>query len=221
MRLQNVQPKKSFSYIFVQFPGMKMNVPMLSSGEGKAVKEDIALCVQLNRNEKVNHLYFVRTESIKPFDFTDDEMGAKAYYRVIKKKEASQDSDMNETEDFVTFITDEVSVVQKKTETGYHFVLILNEREIGIVASIEEEVLQTVNASLTTQEDEKEPVTVKTVSSKNKAVLSSRERKRIFLGGHVFQDNVVFEPIRILLEGAKKKVALFSPAALDFIGPGD
>ncbi|MED1469977.1 hypothetical protein [Bacillus salipaludis] len=221
MRLQNVQPRKNFSYIFVQFPGMKMNVPMLSNGERKAVKEDIALCVQLNRNEKVNQLYLVRTESIKPFDFTDEEMGTKAYYRVIRKKEASQDSHTNETEDFVTFITDEVSVVQKKTETGYHFVLVLNEREIGIVASIEEEVLQTVNASLTPQEEEKEPVTVKTVSSKNKAVFSSRERKRIFLGGHVFQDNAVFEPIRILLEGAKKKVALFSPAALDFIGPGD
>lgn len=194
---------------------------MLSNGERKAVKEDIALCVQLNRNEKVNQLYLVRTESIKPFDFTDDEMGAKAYYRVIREKESSQDSHTNETEDFVTFITDEVSVVQKKTETGYHFVLVLNEREIGIVASIEEEVLQPVNVSLTPQEEGKEPVAAKTVSSKNKAVFYRRAKKRIFLGGHVFQDNVVFEPIRILLEDAKKKVALFSPAALDFIGPGD
>ncbi|MDR6999147.1 hypothetical protein [Neobacillus niacini] len=200
---------------------MKMNVPMLSSNKGKAVKEDVALCVQLNCNEKVNQLYLVHTESIKPFDFTDEEVGATAYYRVIKKKEASPDSHTNESEDFVTFITDEVAVVQKKTETGYQFVLVLNEREIGIVASIEEEVLQTVKVSLTLQEEAKVHNEVKTIHSKNKIVFPWRAKKKIFAGGHAFQDNGVFEPIRILLEGAKRKVALFSPAALDFIGPGD
>ena len=158
-----------------------MNAPMLSSGVGKAVKEDIALCVQLNRNEKVNHLYFVRTESIKPFDFTDDEMGAKAYYRVIKKKEASQDSRTNETEDFVTFITDEVEIVQKKIDTGYHFVLVLNNREIAIVASIVEEVLQKEKVKLSLKEETKKPVIVKTVNKKNTAVLAMRAKKKILL----------------------------------------
>jgi hypothetical protein len=221
MRLLDVQPKKNFSYIFVQFPGMKMNVPMLSSGEGKVVKEDVALCVQLNSKEKVNNLYLVRTQSIKPFDFTDEEIGAKAFFRVIKKKETSHDSPTNESEDFVTFITDEVAVVQKKTETGYNFVLVLNNHEIGIVASIEEEVLQTEKVSLQLKEDGKEHVAVNTVSKKKMAVFGRRAKKKLFLGGYVFQDNEVFEPIRILLEGVKRKVTVFSPAALDFIGPGD
>ncbi|MFL6560347.1 MAG: hypothetical protein ACJ8MO_30090, partial [Bacillus sp. (in: firmicutes)] len=72
MRLSDVQPKKNFSYIFVQFPEMKMNVPILSHEEGKAVKDDVALCVQLNSKDKVNDVYLVRTKSIKPFDFTDE-----------------------------------------------------------------------------------------------------------------------------------------------------
>jgi hypothetical protein len=221
MRLLDVQPKKNFSYIFVQFPGMKMNVPMLSSGEGKAVKEDVALCIQLNNKEKVNNLFLVRTQSIKPFDFIDEEIGAKAFYRVIKKKETSQDSPTNESEDFVTFITDEVTVVQKKTETGYNFLLVLNKREIGIVASIEEEVLQTEKVSLQLKEEAKEHVAVNTISKKYMAIFGRRVKKKIFLGGNVFQDTEAFEPIRILLEGVKRKVTVFSPAALDFIGPGD
>lgn len=221
MRLLDVQPKKNFSYIFVQFPGMKMNVPMLSNSEGKAVKEDVALCVQLNSKNKVNNLYLVRTQSIKPFDYSDEEIGAKAFFRVIKKKETSKDSPTNETEDFVTFITNELTVVQKKTETGYSFVLVLNNREIGVVASIEEEVLLVEKGSWQLKEEEKELVADKPSNIIDKAVLVRRDKKTIFLGGHVFQANEVFEPIRILLEGAKRKVKVFSPAALDFIGPGD
>ncbi|MCM2533229.1 hypothetical protein NDK43_13505 [Neobacillus pocheonensis] len=178
MRLLDVQPKNNFSYIFVQFPGMKMNVPMLSSDEGKAVKEDVALCVQLNSKEKVKNLYLVRTQSIKPFDFTDEEIGAKAFYRVIKKKEPSQDSPSNDSEDCVTFITNEVAVVQKKTETGYNFVLVLNNREIGIVASIEEEVLRTEKVSLQFKEEVNEQVVVNTVSKKNMTVFGRRPKRR-------------------------------------------
>ncbi|MEH7118019.1 hypothetical protein V7128_11440, partial [Neobacillus vireti] len=106
MRLSDVQPKKNFSYIFVQFPRMKMNVPVLSSGERKAVKEDVALCVQLDRKKKVKDVYFVRTQSIKPFDFTAEGIGAKASYRVIKQREASYDLHMDEAEDFETMITE-------------------------------------------------------------------------------------------------------------------
>jgi len=221
MRLLDVQPKKNFSYIFVQFPGMKMNVPMLSKEEGKVVKEDVALCVQLNSKEKVNNLYLVRTRSIKPFDFSDDEFGAKALYRVIKKKETSHDSPAMESEEFVTFITDEVSVVQTKTESGYHFILMLNNRKIGIVASIEEKVLQTENASWQLKEEAKEQVAVINKVKKNMAVFARRAKKKVFLGGRAFQDHEVCEPIRILSEEVKRKVALFSPAALDFLGPGD
>jgi hypothetical protein len=221
MRLLDVQPKKNFSYIFVQFPGMKMNVPILSNVEGKVVKEDVALCVQLNSKEEVNNLYLVRTQTIKPFDFTDDEFGAKALYRVIKKKEPSQDSPTNESEDFVTFITNEVAVVQKKTETGYNFVLLLNKREIGIVASIEEEVLQTEKVSLPYKEESQEHVEVNIIGKKKMAIFGWRDKKKIFLGAKAYQDNGVSKPIRILLEEVKRKVTLFSPAALDFIGPGD
>ncbi|MEH7012767.1 hypothetical protein V7087_18485 [Neobacillus niacini] len=221
MRLLDVQPKKNFSYIFVQFPGMEMNVPMLSNEEGKVVNEDVALCVQLNSKEKVNNLYFIRTQSIKPFDFTDEEIGAKAFFRVIKKKETSPDSHTKESEDFVTFITDEVTVVQKKTETGYDFVLVLNKREIGIIASIEEEVLQTEKVSLQLHEESKESVIVKTVRKKNMIVFGRRAKKKIFFGGFVFQVTEVIDSIRMFLEGVKRKVKVFSPAALDFIGPGD
>lgn len=221
MRLLDVQPKKNFSYIFVQFPGMKMNVPMLSDNEGKVVNEDVALCVQLNSKEKVNSLYLVRTQSIKPFDFSDDEIGAKAFFRVIKKKETSPNSHTKESEDFVTSITDEAAVVQKKTETGYDFVLVLNEREIGIVASIEEEVLQTEKVGFQIHEESKESVIGKIVNKKNIIVFGRRAKKKIFFGGHVFQDTEVIDPIRMLLEGVKRKVMVFSPAALDFIGPGD
>ncbi|PAE42495.1 hypothetical protein [Bacillus sp. 7884-1] len=221
MRLLDVQPRKNFSYIFVQFPGMKMNVPMLSNEEEKVVNEDIALCVQLNSKEKVNNLYLVRTQSINPFDFTDEEIGAKVFFRVIKKKEISPDSPTKESEDFVMLITDEVSVVQKKTETGYDFVLVLNKREIGIAASIEEEVLQTEKVTLQFHEESKESVIVKTVKKKNMIVFGRRAKKKIFFGGFVFQDTEVIDPIRMFLEGVKRKVMVFSPAALDFIGPGD
>ena len=221
MRLLDVKPKKNFSYIFVQFPGMKMNVPLLSDNEGKMVNEDVALCVQLNSKEKVNSLYLVRTQSIKPFDFSDEEIGAKAYFRVIKKKEISQASLTNESDDIVTFITDEVSVVQKKTAAGYEFVLVLNKRDIGMVASIVEEVLQTENVPLTLHEESKEGVIVKTSKKTNMIVFGRRARKRIFFGGLVFQDTEVIDPIRMFLEGVKRKVIVFSPAALDFIGPGD
>lgn len=221
MRLLDVQPKKNFSYIFVQFPGLKMNVPTLSNNEGKVVNEDVALCIQLNSKEKVNSLYLVRTQSIKPFDFSDEEIGAKAFFRVIKKKEISPDSLTNESDDIVTFITDEVAVVQKKTASGYEFVLVLNKREIGMVASIEEEVLQTEKVSLQLHDESKESVIVKTSKKKNMIVFGRRTKKRIFFGGHVFQDTEVIDPIRMLLEGVKRKVMVFSPAALDFIGPGD
>ncbi|MFL6555469.1 MAG: hypothetical protein ACJ8MO_05080, partial [Bacillus sp. (in: firmicutes)] len=221
MRLSDVQPKKIFSYIFVQFPGMKMNVPILSSGEGKAVKEDVALCVQLDGKEKVNQLYFVRTQSIKPFDFTDEGIGAKASYRVIKQKENSQASDLKEPVDFVTIITDEVEIVQKKSKTGSTFVLFLNKREIGLVASVEEEVLQPEKEALQRKENAIETVTFIIDHKKNKAVLDRRAKKKLFTGGNLFQDYVVIEPIRILLEGIKRKVSVFSPAALEFIGPGD
>lgn len=221
MRLLDVQPKKNFSYIFVQFPGMKMNVPTLSNEEGRVVNEDVALCVQLNSKVKVNNLYLVRTQSIKPFDFTDEEIGAKAFFRVIKKKESSPDSLTKESDDFVTFITDEVTVVQKKTETGYDFVLVLNKREIGIVASIEEEVLQTEKVSLQLYEESKESVIIKTVRKKKMIVFRRRAKNKVFFGGFVFQDNEVIDPIRMYLEGVKRKVMVFSPAALDFIGPGD
>lgn len=198
-----------------------MNVPMLSKEEGKVVNEDVALCVQLNSKEKVNNLYLVRTQSINPFDFTDEEIGAKVFFRVIKKKETSPDSPTKESEDFVMLITDEVSVVQKKTETGYDFVLVLNKREIGIAASIEEEVLQTEKVTLQFHEESKESVIVKTVKKKNMIVFGRRAKKKIFFGGFVFQDTEVIDPIRMFLEGVKRKVMVFSPAALDFIGPGD
>ncbi|WHY69075.1 hypothetical protein [Neobacillus sp. SuZ13] len=221
MRLSDVQPKKNFSYIFVQFPGMKMNVPILSSGEGKAVKEDVALCVQLNNKEKVNDVYLVRTQSIKPFDFTDEGIGAKAAYRVIKEKENSQDSHTKQPEEFVTLITDEVEIVQKKTKAGYNFILVVNNREIGIVASMEVEVFQTEKEPSLLNEKVKEHVTVNTFDRKTMIAFGRREKKRISIGDHAFRASKVFEPIRIPLEAVKRKVIVFSPAALDFIGPGD
>jgi hypothetical protein len=221
MRLLDVQPKKNFSYIFVQFPGMKMNVPMLSNEVRKVVNEDIALCVQLNSKEKVNNLYLVRTQSINPFDFTDEEIGANVFFRVIKKKESSPDSPTKESEDFVTLITDEVSVVQKKTATGYEFVIVLNKREIGMVACIEEDVLQTEEVAFQLHEESKESTIVKTGKKIEMIVFGRRAKKRMFFGGHVFQDTEVIDPIRMFLEGVKRKVMVFSPAALDFIGPGD
>ena len=198
-----------------------MNVPILSSGEGKAVQEDVALCVQLDAKEKVNQLYLVRTQSIKPFDFTDDGIGAKASYRVIKQKESSPASDLKEPIDFVTVITDEVEIIQKKSKIGTNFVLVLNKREIGLVASVEEEVLQTEKESMRHKENVIETVTFIIDDKKNKAVLARRAKKKLIRGGNLFQDYVVIEPIRILLEGIKRKVSVFSPAALEFIGPGD
>ncbi|MBV7509496.1 hypothetical protein KW850_30520 [Bacillus sp. sid0103] len=221
MILSDLQPKKNFSYIFVQFPGMNMNVPMLSSGEGRVVKEDVALCVQLNSKEKVHQLYFVRTQSIKPFDFTDGGIGAKAFYRVVKHKETSQNSHINENVDCVTIITDEVGIVQKKTETGYEFVLVLNKREIGTVASMEDEVFQPEKESWRITKESNERVATKSASKKNIAVHGRKANKEIFSGGNVFQDIGVMKSTRILLEGVKRKVTVFSPAALDFIGPGD
>ncbi|MEH7097854.1 hypothetical protein [Neobacillus vireti] len=221
MRLSDVLPKKNFSYIFVQFPGMKMNVPMLSNGEGKAVKEDVALCVQLDSKEKVNQLYFVRTQSIKPFDFTAEGIGAKASYRVIKQKENSQDSHSKDSDEFITVITDQVEIVQKKTDTGYNFVLVLNKREIGLVASVEAEGLQPVKESMPLKEKEIETFNFIIDRKIIKAGLARRAKQIMISGGHLFQDHIVIEPIRILLEGVKRKVAVYSPAALEFIGPGD
>ncbi|WP_375376169.1 hypothetical protein [Neobacillus sp. KR4-4] len=221
MRLSDLQPKKNFSYIFIQFPGMKMNVPMLSSEERKAVKEEVALCLQLNSNKKVHQLYFVRTESIKPFDFTDEGIGAKAFYRVVKLNENTQNSNTNEYVEFATIITDEVKIVQKKTETGFDFVLMLNKREIGIVASMEVEVAKIEYESVLTTKESNELVATKDNSKKNKPVLDRRAIMEIFLGDNVFQDIGVMKSIRILLEGVKRKVPVFSPAALDFLGPGD
>jgi|GEM_PF-6344025 len=221
MRLSDVQPKKNYSYIFVQFPGMKMNVPILSNEEGKAVKEDVALCVQLNSKEKVNDVYLVRTQSIKPFDFTDEGIGAKAAYRVIKQKENSQDSHTKQPEEFVTLITDEVEIFQKKTKAGYNFILVVNNREIGIVASMEVEVFQTEKEPSLLNEKVKEHVTVNTFDRKTMIAFGRREKKRISIGDHAFRASKVFEPIRIPLEAVKRKVIVFSPAALDFIGPGD
>jgi len=198
-----------------------MNVPTLSNGEGKAVKEDVALCVQLNSKEKVNDVYLVRTQSIKPFDFTDEGIGAKAAYRVIKQKENSQDSHTKQPEEFVTLITDEVEIFQKKTKAGYNFILVVNNREIGIVASMEVEVFQTEKEPSLLNEKVKEHVTVNTFDRKTMIAFGRREKKRISIGDHAFRASKVFEPIRIPLEAVKRKVIVFSPAALDFIGPGD
>jgi len=221
MRLSDLQPKKNYHYIFVQFPGMKMNVPIRSSGEEQAVKEDVALCVQLNSKEKVNDVYLVHTQSIKPFDFTEEGIGANASYRVIKQKENSPDSHTKEPEESVTFITNEVSIMQQKTEKGYHFILVVNNREMGMVASIEEEVLRTVKESLQLKEKVKEHVIVNTDRKIDMAVFVDKYKKRIIRGGDIFQDHEVYAPIRIAFEGSKRKFIVFSPAALDFIGPGD
>lgn len=194
---------------------------MLSSEERKAVKEEVALCLQLNSNKKVHQLYFVRTESIKPFDFTDEGIGAKAFYRVVKLNENTQNSNTNEYVEFATIITDEVKIVQKKTETGFDFVLMLNKREIGIVASMEVEVAKIEYESVLTTKESNELVGTKDNSKKNKPVLDRRAIMEIFLGDNVFQDIGVMKSIRILLEGVKRKVRVFSPAALDFLGPGD
>ncbi|WP_066253267.1 hypothetical protein [Neobacillus drentensis] len=221
MRLSDLQPKKNFHYIFVQFPGMKMNVPIRSNEEEQAVKEDVALCVQLNSKEKVNDVYLVHTQSIRPFDFTEEGIGAKASYRVIKQKENSPDSHTKEPEQSVTFITDGVSIMQQKTETGYHFILVVNNREMGMVASMEEEVLKTEKGSLLLIEKVKERVNDNTDRKIDKAVFVDRKKKRIIRGGNVFQDLEVYEPIRMAFEGNKRTFTVFSPAALDFIGPGD
>ncbi|MDR7235481.1 hypothetical protein [Neobacillus drentensis] len=221
MRLSDLQPKKNFHYIFVQFPGMKMNVPIRSNEEEQAVKEDVALCVQLNSKEKVNDVYLVHTQSIKPFDFTDEGIGAKASYRVIKQKENSPDSHTKEPEESVTFITNGVSIMQQKTETGYHFILVVNNREMGMVASMEEEVLKTEKGSLLLKEKVKERVNVNTDRKIDKAVFVDRKKKRIIRGDNVFQELEVYEPIRMAFEGNKRTFQVFSPAALDFIGPGD
>ena len=194
---------------------------MLSNEEEKAVKEDIALCIELNNKDKVNRLYFVRTQSIKPFDFTDDGIGAKAYYRIVKPKDTSLDSHSKEPQDLVTVITDEVDVIQKQTNAGYSFVLVLNNREIGTIAHLEVEVFQTEKESSQQIEKVQERVSVKTDTKKNIAVFGRKDSKTIFSGGKAFQYHVVIEPIRSLLEGVKRKVMVFSPAALDFIGPGD
>ena len=221
MRLLDLQPKKNFSYIFVQFPEMNMNVPMLSSDEGKVVNEDVALCVQLNRKQKVTDVFLVRTQSIKPFDFTDEGIGAKAFYRVIKKKEISQDSHTNESEEIVTNIADGVAIVQKKTAKGYNFLLVLKGHEKGIIAFIEEEVQRVEKGTIRLIEEDKEHVAARTNHKKDMIVFRRRVKKRLSLGGQAFQDNGVFELIRIRLEEGKRRVAIFSPAALDFIGPGD
>ncbi|MFB5196328.1 hypothetical protein ACE198_15570 [Neobacillus sp. KR4-4] len=185
------------------------------------MKEEVALCLQLNSNKKVHQLYFVRTESIKPFDFTDEGIGAKAFYRVVKLNENTQNSNTNEYVEFATIITDEVKIVQKKTETGFDFVLMLNKREIGIVASMEVEVAKIEYESVLTTKESNELVATKDNSKKNKPVLDRRAIMEIFLGDNVFQDIGVMKSIRILLEGVKRKVPVFSPAALDFLGPGD
>ena len=169
----------------------------------------------------MNDVYLVHTQSIKPFDFTEEGIGAKASYRVIKQKENSPDSHTKEPEESVTFITDGVSIMQQKTETGYHFILVVNNREMGMVASMEEEVLKTEKGSLLLKEKVKERVNVNTDRKIDKAVFVDRNKKRIIRGGNVFQDLEVYEPIRMAFEGNKRTFTVFSPAALDFIGPGD
>jgi hypothetical protein len=200
---------------------MKMNSTLLSGDEGKVVNEDIALCVQLNRKQKVTDVFLVRTQSIKPFDFTDEGIGAKAFYRVIKKKETSQDSHINESEEIVTYITDEVAIVQKKTAKGFNFVLVLKGQENGIIASIEEVVLEVEKEPFRLVEEDKVQAAAYTNYKKNMAVFRRKIKKRISSGGQVFQNNGFFKLIRIRLEEGKRKVAFFTPAALDFIGPGD
>jgi hypothetical protein len=218
MRLLNVRPKKNFSYIFVQFQGMKMNVPMLSNEEGMEVEEDIALCVQLNNQNQFDGVSLVRTQSISPFDFSDAESGAKAFFQVIKKKETPSDANKSEFEDVVTSITHEVAVVQRKTETGYHFILMVKGKEVGMIASIEEVA---VSVGAPPQEEENIHDVVNTFSEKNVADSQREGKMRILSGGHVFEENRIVEPIRIYLEITKRTVTGFSPAALDFIGPGD
>lgn len=214
MRLLDVQPKKNFSYIFIQFPGMKMNVP-------KHADEEVALCIQLNSKEKVKDLYFVPTQSIKPFDFTDEAIGAKAFFRVIKKKEPSPNSLIKEIEDVVTVISEEVAIVQKKSKAGYHFVLEVNKRESGMIASTEDKVAATEKVPLLLEEKEKEYVGINTISMKVKENVGKRSKQMRNMGGSAFQDYGLLEPIRILSEDVKREFTVFSPAALDFIGPGD
>ncbi|NRD79167.1 hypothetical protein HPT25_17555 [Bacillus sp. BRMEA1] len=221
MRLQDVQPQKNFSYIFVQFPGMKMNVPTLSNSEGKAVKEEIALCVQLSSKQKVDDVYLVHTNNIKPFDFTDEEIGAKASYRVIKKKEDSLDSPLNKSENRFTWITEELAIVQKKTETGYDFVLVINNTEIGKIASIEEEFHTAANIPLQHNKEVEEELAANKIKNKKRSVFGILVSKRTSFGDRTFQENECSTPIRIYTEEWKRKVTGFSPAALDFIGPGD
>ncbi|MFC3884829.1 hypothetical protein ACFOU2_15695 [Bacillus songklensis] len=225
MEVLTVIPEKHHTYIFVRFPGVKLNIPDKKRFQ-KEGGQSLALCVHLDEKEELYDVYFVPEKSISPFDFVSDENGSKALYRVIQPEQVEKGNDKQTRQPFS--ITDEVGILQRKTKKGIEFVLVIKEKEISSIGEQREGRASLQNAAK--QEyvlfhirpaKEKESKTIQQEGNVKKV-----PQKGIFRGekaGFAFRFAEQFEikTLNKLQFGGSRKSRFQSFAALRFLGPGD
>ncbi|HWO98343.1 MAG TPA: hypothetical protein VNM45_18815 [Bacillus sp. (in: firmicutes)] len=225
MEVLTVTPEKHHTYIFVSFPGVKLNV----SGKKQFQKEGgqaLALCVQLDENEEMHDVYFVPEKSISPFDFASNENGSKALYRVIQPEEVEKRNGKQPLQSFS--ITEEVVILQRKTKKGIEFVLVIKEKEIAALGEQREEGISLENvakqeyvlfhvrpAKEKQSKHLQQEVAVKRLSQKG--ILRGEK------GGFTFRfaEQVGINALNKLQFGGSRRFGFQSFAALRFLGPGD
>ncbi|MDQ0246326.1 hypothetical protein J2S09_003930 [Bacillus fengqiuensis] len=225
MEVLTVTPEKHHTYIFVSFPGVKLNVSDKKQFQ-KEGGQQLAVCVQLDEKEEIHDIYFVPEKSISPFDFASDENGSKAIYRVIQPEQIEKGNRKQNLQSFS--ITDEVVILQRKTKKGIEFVLVIKEKEIAALGKQREEGISLQNVVKQeyvlfhvhpTQEKEWKPLQQKgnVKRASQKGILRGEK------GGFAFRFAEQFEikALNKLQFGGSRRSRFQSFAALRFLGPGD
>ncbi|WP_078410056.1 hypothetical protein [Priestia abyssalis] len=223
MEVLTVTPEKHHTYIFVSFPGVKLNV---SDKFRKGGGQPLALCVQLDENEEMHDVYFVPEKSISPFDFSSDENGSKALYRVFQAERIKKGNGKQPLQSFS--ITDEVVILQRKSKKGIEFVLVIKEKEIAALgerrkegSSLQDTVKQEFvlfhvrpakekGRKLFQQEGNSKRVPQKGISRGEKGGFAFR-----------FEEEFGIKTLNKLQYGGSRTSGFQSFAALRFLGPGD
>lgn len=225
MEVLTVTPEKHHTYIFVSFPGVKLNV----SGKKQFRKgggQPLALCVQLDEKEEMHDVYFVPEKSISPFDFASDGNGSKALYRVIQPNQIEKGDGKQTLQSFS--ITDEVVILQRKAKKGIEFVLVIKEKEIAALGERREEGVSLQNVvkqeyilfHVRPAKEQERKSTKQEVDAKRALQKGILRGER---GGFTFRfaEQLGINTSNKLQFGGSRRSGFQSFAALRFLGPGD
>ncbi|GAB6447179.1 hypothetical protein bcgnr5369_14630 [Bacillus cereus] len=224
MEVRGLHPKKHHTYIFVNFPGVKMNHSP-SNNDQLLEANETSLCIELDRRQQVKSYFLVKDELIQLLEAPRRRKTKKSSFLMVELVHSLLSK--KETKRVVHVLSDEASIVQQATPTGHEYVLVINEQEVAVIATIEikEKVAMTVGEK---EEYAQQLITEKqNESMKQKSALHQfiesylRQGVKSLYGVRMLQVVEIANLMRITNEENKGQVIGYNPAALEFIGPGD